>query len=101
MTHSNKTRGNKMQVKDILLLVHQMDRDSVEQVLNAARMRRDYLVKTGLRVGDTVRFDAKSRGIQTGRVIKINPTRVKVQAGTVMWNVSPQLLTKVEDKVTA
>lgn len=90
-----------MQVKDILLLVHQMDRDSVEQVLNAARMRRDYLVKTGLRVGDTVRFDAKSRGIQTGRVIKINPTRVKVQAGTVMWNVSPQLLTKVEDKVTA
>jgi len=101
MTHSNKTRGNKMQVKDILLMVHQMDRDSVEQVLNAARMRRDYLVKTGLRVGDTVRFDAKSRGIQTGRVIKINPTRVKVQAGTVMWNVSPQLLTKVEDKVTA
>ena len=90
-----------MQVKDILLMVHQMDRDSVEQVLNAARMRRDYLVKTGLRVGDTVRFDAKSRGIQTGRVIKINPTRVKVQAGTVMWNVSPQLLTKVEDKVTA
>ena len=90
-----------MQVKDILLMVHQMDRDSVEQVLNAARMRRDYLVKTSLRVGDTVRFDAKSRGIQTGRVIKINPTRVKVQAGTVMWNVSPQLLTKVEDKVTA
>jgi hypothetical protein len=101
MTHSNKTRGNKMQVKDILLLVHQMDRDSVEQVLNAAGMRRDYLVKTGLRVGDTVRFDAKSRGIQTGRVIKINPTRVKVQAGTVVWNVSPQLLTKIEDKVTA
>jgi hypothetical protein len=90
-----------MQVKDILLLVHQMDRDSVEQVLNAAGMRRDYLVKTSLRVGDTVRFNAKSRGIHFGQVIKINPTRVKVQAGTVVWNVSPQLLTKIEDEVTA
>jgi hypothetical protein len=54
-----------------------------------------------LRVGDTVRFDAKSRGIQTGQVIKINPTRVKVQAGNITWNVSPQLLKRVETKVTA
>ena len=90
-----------MLVNDILLLVHQLDRDSVERVLEAARMRRDYLSKTSLRVGDTVRFDAKSRGIQTGQVIKINPTRVKVQAGNITWNVSPQLLKRVETKVTA
>jgi hypothetical protein len=92
---------NKMLVNDILLSVHQLDRDSVERVLEAARMRRDYLSKTSLRVGDTVRFDAKSRGIQTGQVIKINPTRVKVQAGNITWNVSPQLLKRVETKVTA
>ena len=90
-----------MLVNDILLSVHQLDRDSVERVLEAARMRRDYLSKTSLRVGDTVRFDAKSRGIQTGQVIKINPTRVKVQAGNITWNVSPQLLKRVETKVTA
>lgn len=90
-----------MLVNDILLSVHQLDRDSVERVLEAARMRRDYLSKTSLRVGDTVRFDAKSRGIQTGQVIKINPTRVKVQAGNIIWNVSPQLLKRVETKVTA
>lgn len=90
-----------MQLNDIILSIHQLDRAAVDQVYEAARMRRDWLSRTGIRVGDTVRFDAKTRGVQTGKVIKINPTRVKVQCGMTTWNVSPQLLTRVDTTVTA
>jgi hypothetical protein len=85
-----------MNTQDIILTIHQMDRDAVERVLEAARMRRDYLTKVSLRVGDMVQFDANSRGIQRGKIVKINPKRVKVQCGTVTWNVTPNLLKKVD-----
>ena len=86
-----------MQVQDILHTIHAMsDRDDIERIMDAARMRRDYLSKASIRVGDTVWFDAGSRGIQRGKVIKINPKRTKVQCGMMTWNVSHSLLNKEE-----
>lgn len=90
-----------MDIQDIVNIIHTMGRAEVDQVIEAGRMRREYLSRVGIKVGDTVQFDAKTRGIQTGKVIKINPTRTKVQVGMMTWNVSPALLTKVEHKVTA
>jgi Holliday junction resolvasome RuvABC DNA-binding subunit len=44
-----------------------------------------------------VSFDAKTRGIITGEITKVNRKTVKVKADGVgfMWSVSPSLLKKV------
>jgi hypothetical protein len=88
-----------MTADEIILAIHKLDRDSIGPIYEAVRMRREWLSRTGIRVGDTVQFDARTRGIQTGKVIKINPTRTKVQVGMMTWNVSPELLTKVKAAV--
>jgi hypothetical protein len=47
------------------------------------------------RVGDKVWFDAKTRGIIKGTLIKVNAKSVKVRTDVgVAWTVSPQLLQK-------
>jgi hypothetical protein len=71
-----------------------MDRSDAERVLEAGRMRRDYLSKAAIRVGTKVKFDAGNRGWITGTVQKINPKRTKVKStdGIHTWNVSHSLL---------
>ena len=50
-------------------------------------------VKRQIRVGDRVWFDAKTRGIIHGVVVKIMPKNVKVKADSGMnWKVFPSLL---------
>jgi len=47
------------------------------------------------KVGDKVKFDAKTRGIIHGTITKMNAKSVKVQTDTgVTWNVSPAFLQK-------
>lgn len=47
------------------------------------------------RVGDKVWFDAKTRGIIKGTIIKMNAKSAKVRTDTgVAWTVSPQFLQK-------
>lgn len=48
------------------------------------------------KVGDKVKFDAKTRGIIHGTVTKMNAKSAKVLSDKgVTWNVSPQFLEKV------
>ena len=47
------------------------------------------------RIGDTVSFDAKTRGIIHGTIIKMNGKSFKVKATSGMeWKVAPSLLQK-------
>lgn len=47
------------------------------------------------RVGDKVWFDAKTRGIVKGTIIKMNAKSAKVRTDAgLAWTVSPQLLQK-------
>jgi arylamine N-acetyltransferase len=86
-----------MQLQDILNCVHQLSADEAWSVMEAARMRRDYMTRASLRVGDTVRFSAgPRRGSRQGTIIKINTKRYVVDCGAGgRWNVAPNLLTKV------
>ena len=51
--------------------------------------------KYELMVGDKVTFDAKTRGLQTGVLIKKNAKSFQVLVGNVTWKVGPTLLKKV------
>ena len=86
-----------MQLQDVLNRVHQMTAEEAAQVAEAARMRRDYMTRATLRVGDVVRFNAgPQRGMRQGTILKINPKRYVVDCGAGgRWNVAPNLLSKV------
>jgi transcription antitermination factor NusG len=84
-----------MELKDIITAIHQMSRADAQAVRDAAIQRHNYMSRVGFQVGDAVRFNAGERGMQTGRIIKINPKRMKVQCGPVTWTVTPNLLQPV------
>ena len=83
-----------MNIQDVLHTIHSMDRGDAERVLEAARMRRDYLSKASIQIGTKVKFDSGNRGWIVGTVQKINPKRTKVTTpnGGPTWNVSHSLL---------
>lgn len=65
-------------------------------ILNMQHRHLSQLIKLEFKKGDKVKFNAKSRGLQTGVVTKINSKTIAVKADTgVTWKVSPNLLQKV------
>lgn len=81
-----------------LLQIHKlMDLLSAEDLMfvaKAAQQRAVGASKAALKIGDEVQFDAKSRGIKRGILIKKNPKTFQVLVGSVTWKVSPTLLKK-------
>lgn len=76
------------------------DRAALSEIARAVRDQETWLAKQMTRslvAGDTVRFDAKTRGIITGKVIKINPKTVKVRCDRtgMIWRVAASLLERV------
>jgi len=73
--------------------------EDIREIETAIRARFDHIDRSAayeFRVGDTVRFDAKTRGIITGKISKINRKTIKIVADSGMiWKVSPTLLEKV------
>lgn len=86
-----------MQLQDVINTIHQMTADQAACVMEAARMRRDYMTRATIGIGDTVQFNAGARrGMRRGTVVKINTKRYVVDCGVNgRWNVAPNLLTKV------
>lgn len=75
-------------------LVDQLSVEDLTEVLNYAARRRNSMATSSFRLGDTVEFDAKTRGLKRGVLIKKNSKTVKVLVGSVTWTVSPSLLRK-------
>lgn len=92
-----------MDVQDIIHRIHQMSAEEAGRVMEAARMRREYMSRATLSVGDMVQFNAgPQRGMRRGTIVKINPKRYVVDCGANgRWNVAPNLLTKITTTVTA
>jgi len=82
-----------------LLQIHKLlDKLSTEDLLlvaKSAAARANNSTKIALKIGDTVTFDAKSRGVKTGVLIKKNTKTFQVLVGSTTWKVSPTLLKKV------
>jgi len=72
----------------------------LDQLIDAFKLQRTYLARQSARslmVGDTVSFDAKTRGVITGQVIKINTKTVQVRCNRTqgLWKVSASMLQQV------
>lgn len=68
----------------------------LDMAIGLFRMLREKGAVNSLAVGDSVEFDAKTRGMIRGMVTKINRKSVKVcTLDGVNWKVSPSFLSKV------
>ena len=84
---------------EFLKTLNSLSREEIKAVHEILRHRASGLeasVAVSFKAGDKVRFDARTKGIITGKVIKVNGKTIKVlsdKGGT--WRVSPSLLNKV------
>ena len=86
--------------RDVAKFIRNANRDEVNTIINLIKERQREITRQESRkftVGDRVSFDAKTRGVITGEITKVNRKTVKVKADGVgfMWVVSPSLLKKV------
>ena len=81
-----------MQIND---LMNQLSAEQLQMVAKSAMTRANSKAKSDLKIGDEVMFDAKSRGVKHGILIKKNPKTFQVLVGSTTWKVSPTLLKKV------
>jgi len=87
-------------VQTAITAIRDMSNDEINQVVEAIKLQRTYNARTATRslmVGDTVSFDAKTRGIITGQVIKINTKTVQVRCNRTqgLWKVTASMLKQV------
>lgn len=91
-----------MTIQEVINRIHQMTLEEAKQVERAAEMRREYMTRATIRIGDAVWFDAgPRRGRIQGTVEKINTKRYVIQTATGRWNVSPEYLNKMTQTATA
>ena len=96
----------KLKLVDILNDILHMDRDAVDRVISAVKMRRDQLhfanTKT-FKTGDRVEFTSS----RTGAVLSGTVSRVKIKYVVVncdngqTWNIPGGMLRPIQQKVTA
>ena len=87
-------------VQIAITAIRNMNADEINQVVEAIKLQRTYNARTATRslmVGDTVSFDAKTRGVITGQVIKINTKTVQVRCNRTqgLWKVTASVLKQV------
>ena len=81
-------------------LIYTMDNDELNQVIEAIKMKRQYLSKQAVRsflVGDIVGFTKKNGVRVTGQVRKVNQKYIIVNesATGTQWRVPATMLTKL------
>jgi uncharacterized protein YkvS len=84
-------------VQTAVTAIHNCSNDELNQIIAAVKLRRTYLARTTARslcVGDQVEFKGRGGHTERGRVVKINPKTVIVDAGPGQrWRVTASLLT--------
>lgn len=80
---------------DIINALAAVSHEDALMMFKEAVARRAAVATMSLKFGDKVSFDARSKGVKVGEVIKINRKSAKVRVGNVEWRVTASLLQKV------
>ena len=84
-------------------LIYQMDNQQLNEVIEAIKLKRQYLAKQAVRsfmVGDMVQFtSSKTGGRVNGTIRKVNRKYIVVEAhiGGGQWRVPATMLTKISE----
>ena len=96
----------KLKLVDVLNDILHMDRDALDRVIGAVKMRRDQLHFTNTRtfnIGDRVEFtSSRTNTVLTGKVSKVKITYVAVNCDNGQnWNIPGGMLRPAQQKVMA
>ena len=83
-------------------LIYQMDNNQLNQIIEAIKLKRQYLTKQAVRsfcIGDIVRFRSRTGGVVTGSVKKVNRKYIVVRAhiGGTQYRVPATMLEQVKE----
>lgn len=81
-------------------LIYQMDNDELNQIVDAIKLKRQYLTKQATRsftVGDQVRFTSTKTGtVKQGRITKVARKYITVDCGSYdSWRVPGNMLERI------
>ena len=81
-------------------LIYQMDKDQIDQVAEAIKLKRTFLAKQVARsiiIGDIVSFEGRRGQTVQGKVTKVNQKTVVVRDSNtqIQWKVTASMLTKL------
>ena len=82
-------------LNDTMGMIHNMDADQVDQLVQAIKLRRARINQTAIRtvqVGDRVQFTGRNNNTVTGSVTKKAIKYVTVDTGSVKWKVPANML---------
>ena len=82
-------------LNDTMGLVHNMNADQVDQLVQAIKLRRSRINQTAIRtvqVGDRVQFTGRNNATVTGSVTKKAIKFVTVDTGAQRWKVPANML---------
>ena len=87
-------------VQTAITAIRNMTNDEINQVVEAIKLKRTFNARQTARtltVGDTVSFDARTRGVITGTVTKINTKTVQVRCNRTqgIWKVTASMLKQI------
>lgn len=88
-------------IRDIFAVATITELRDINLALKQRWNELDARVALTFKVGDSVRFNAKRRGVQVGTVKKVNRKTVAVLVGHTTWRVTPSLLTLTEKSAAA
>jgi hypothetical protein len=97
MVERNKEMSMSASVETLMKINSMLNELSAEELMmiaQSAQLRARNKSKSELKIGDKVTFDAKTRGIKTGILVKKNAKTFQVLVGSVNWKVTPTLLRK-------
>lgn len=86
-------------VQTAITAIRNANNDELNQIIEAVKLQRTYLAKTtarALTVGDMVEFTGRYGNTERGRVVKVNPKTVIVDAGHTRWKVTASMLRVVQ-----
>jgi hypothetical protein len=82
-------------LNDTMGLVHNMNADQVDQLVQAIKLRRNRINQTAIRtvqVGDNVQFTGRNGNVVSGNVTKKAIKYVTVDTGAGRWKVPANML---------
>ena len=94
------TKTSLMNIQEICraIVSTPLTREDLDAIYNAAKLASDSLASIAgmsFKVGDDVYFDAKTRGVIQGEIVKINRKSIKISANNgSQWKVHPEFVRK-------
>lgn len=86
---------NQSERSNIIVALSQLTAIESREIWKEADRLRQLKASIELFVGDKVTFDARSKGVKVGTIVKLNRVKAQVQVGHTKWTVPFTMLKKV------